>query len=193
VRLEVLNRNYSFDKKLLFRLIELFSRNPLPDAAKFAFFRPEFYGAAMRRLTHVVMRGDSAWSVGDRELMAAVVSQSLESPFCIGAHSATAALAYNDGAKVSAVLSNVDTAPIAEPLRVTLRILQKLAREHQVAPADFGQALLAGVTRRQLEEALAVCFAFNVTARLANAFDFKVLNREGFAAGAKFLLSRGYR
>lgn len=193
MRLEVLDTNYSFDKKLLFRLIALMSRNPVPDAAKFAFYRPDFYGAAMRRLTHAVMRGDSAWSVADRELMAAVVSQSNESAFCIGAHSATAALAYNDEAKVRAVLSDLGTAPIAEPLRATLLMLQNLAREHQMASEDVRRALLAGATRLQLTEALAVCFAFNVTARLANAFDFEVLSKEGFAAGAKFLLNRGYR
>lgn len=193
MRLEVLDTNYSFGKKLLFRLIAFMSRNPVPDAAKLAFYRPDFYGAAMRRLTHAVMRGESAWSVGDRELMAAVVSQANESAFCIGAHSATAALAYKDEAKVTAVLLDLDTAPIAEPLRATLLLLQKLAREHRVASDDIGRAILAGATRHQIREALAVCFAFNVTARLANAFDFEVMSKEGFAAGAKFLLNRGYQ
>jgi hypothetical protein len=35
--------------------------------------------------------------------------------------------------------------------------------------------------------------AFNITDRLADAFGFEVLSPEGFAAGAKFLLKRGYR
>jgi hypothetical protein len=53
--------------------------------------------------------------------------------------------------------------------------------------------LAAGVSREQIEDALAVCFAFNTTDRLADAFDFLVLDAKGFEAGAKFLLTRGYR
>jgi hypothetical protein len=53
--------------------------------------------------------------------------------------------------------------------------------------------LSAGVSRQQIEDALAVGFAFNTTDRLANAFAFEVLSQEGFEAGAKYLLKRGYR
>ena len=38
-------------------------------------YRPEFFGAQMRDLFQEVMRGPSAWSVADRELMAAYVSR----------------------------------------------------------------------------------------------------------------------
>ena len=147
----------------------------------------------MKQLTHEAMRGRSAWSVGDRELMAAVVSKVNECPFCIGAHSAVAAMAYNNEAKVSAVLADLETAPIEEPLRATLRMLAKLTREQAVKPQDIRDVLSAGVSRDQVEDALAVCFAFNTTDRLANAFGFAVPNRDGFFAGATFLLKRGYR
>ena len=55
------------------------------------------------------------------------------------------------------------------------------------------EVLSAGVSRQQVEDALAVCAAFNTTGRLADAFGFEVLSPEGFEAGAKFLLKRGYR
>lgn len=42
------------------------------------------------------MRGPSAWSVGDRELMAGYVSRLNECAFYIKAHTATAAGAYQD-------------------------------------------------------------------------------------------------
>ncbi len=193
MRLQILDTNYSWGTKVLFQLIAFLTRTRLPDAAKITFYRPEFYGASMKRLTHEVMRGDSAWTVGDRELMAAVVSKANESPFCIGAHSATAALAYNDERKVAAVLTNIEAAPVSEPLHATLQLLHKLAREHRVDSDDIQDALNAGATQAQIEDALAVCFAFNVTARLANAFGFRVLSADGFRAGAKFLLNRGYR
>ncbi|MHB1834960.1 MAG: alkylhydroperoxidase AhpD family core domain-containing protein, partial [Solirubrobacteraceae bacterium] len=58
---------------------------------------------------------------------------------------------------------------------------------------DMRAVLSAGVSPAQIQDALAICFAFNTTDRLANAFAFEVLTREGFEAGAKYLLKRGYR
>lgn len=43
------------------------------------------------------------------------------------------------------------------------------------------------------EDALAVCAAFDITDRLADAFGFDLLSPEAFEAGAKYLLKRGYR
>jgi alkylhydroperoxidase family enzyme len=91
------------------------------------------------------------------------------------------------------VLSDLETAPIEEPLRATLRMLRKLTREHHVTPDDMRAVLAAGVSRGQIEDALAVGFAFNTFDRLADAFAFFVPGREAFAAGARFLLARGYR
>jgi alkylhydroperoxidase family enzyme len=105
----------------------------------------------------------------------------------------TAARAYQDGAKVAAVLADLETAPIEEPLRATLRLLAKLTREHAVNPDDMRAVLAVGVSREQIEDALAVCCAFNTTNRLADAFGFFVLEPKGFDAGAKVLLKRGYK
>ena len=193
MRPDVLNDGYSSRTKALFAVIELFSRQPVPDAAKLVFYRPDFYGSLSKRFTHAAMRGPSAWSVADRELMAAYVSQVNDSAFCIGAHSATARQAYRDAPKVAAVLADVDSAPVEEGLRATLRLLGKLTRDGQVAAGDVREVLSAGVSPQQVSDALAVCAAFNVTNRLADAFGFQVLSPEGFDAGAKYLLRRGYR
>src|SRR5450759_3055088 len=137
MRLEILNSGYMFGTKVLFAFIQLASRQPVPDAAKLVFYRADFYGDVMKKITHLAMRGPSAWSVGDRELMAAFVSKINACAFCIEAHTATAARAYQDEAKVSAVLSDLETASIEEPLRATLRLLGKLTREHAVNADDM--------------------------------------------------------
>jgi hypothetical protein len=62
-----------------------------------------------------------------------------------------------------------------------------------VSADDMREVLSAGVSRRQVEDALAVCTAFNITDRLADAFGFELLSPKGFEAGAKYLLKRGYR
>jgi AhpD family alkylhydroperoxidase len=193
MRLDILNRGYRPGAKLLFALIRLFTGHPVPDAARLVFYRPDFYGTLSKEFTHEAMRGPSEWSAGDRELMAAYVSQANENTFCICAHSATARLAYRDGPRVAAALTDVESAPLDEGLRATLRMLGRLTREGKVDAADMCDVLSTGVSRQQVEDALAVCFAFNVTNRLADAFGFAVLRPEGFEAGAKYLLKRGYR
>jgi alkylhydroperoxidase family enzyme len=191
MRLEILDRGHPLHTKALLGVIRLVSRQPVVDAVKLAFYRPDFYGAG--DLTHEAMRGSSAWSIGDRELMAAFVSQANESPFCVAAHSATSGLWYRDDAKVAATLADVDSAPIEEPLRATLRMLGKLTRQHTIDADDVRAVLAAGVSPQQIEDALAVCLAFDITARLSNAFDFAIASPAAMDAGARHLLKRGYR
>jgi uncharacterized peroxidase-related enzyme len=193
MQLDILNHGYGPGTKLLFAVIRLFSGHPVPDAAKLVFYRPDFYGNRAKEFTHEAMRGQSTWSIGDRELMAAYVSGVNESAFCIGAHTATASQAYQDGPRVAAVLTDLESSPIEEPLRATLRVLGKLTREGKVSAEDMRDVLAAGVSPEQVQDALAVCAAFNTTNRLADAFGFEVLSPEGFEAGGKYLLKRGYR
>jgi uncharacterized peroxidase-related enzyme len=193
MRLGILNDGYGFGTKLLFSLIRLFSRQQVPDAARLTFYRPDFYGSHSKALTHEAMRGPSGWPVAERELMAAYVSKVNDCPFCIGAHTATASLAARNEVTVTAALADLESAPVGEGLRATLRMLGKLTRDGHLAAEDVRAVLEAGVSRQQVEDALAICYAFNVTNRLANAFGFEVLSQEGFQAGAKYLLRRGYR
>jgi alkylhydroperoxidase family enzyme len=96
--------------------------------------------------------------------------------------------------KVKAVLADLASAPIAEPLRATLAFLRKVTREHdKVTPDDVAALYAVGVTRAQVEQALNVCYAFNVITRLADTFQFEVGPDSAFEAGAKHLLKRGYR
>lgn len=191
MRLQVLDRGHPYRIKALFAMIRVVSRQPVVDAVKLAFYRRDFYGAG--DLTHEAMRGPSAWSIGDRELMAAVVSQANDSPFCVAAHSATSTLWFGDAAKVTATLADLDIAPLEEPLRATLRMLAMLASAHSIDAHDIRAVLAAGATAAQVQDALAVALAFGITARLANAFDFSVANPAAMTAGAQHLLKRGYR
>lgn len=75
MRLQVLDRGHSAAVKLLFAVIRLASGHRPPDVVKTLRYRPDFFGTPMSALFQEVMRGPSAWSVGDRELMAAFVSR----------------------------------------------------------------------------------------------------------------------
>jgi uncharacterized peroxidase-related enzyme len=192
MRLNILNNGYKFGTKVLFSIIKAVSGYPLPDAARLVFYRPDFYGTPAKKFTHKAMRGPSSWSVADRELMAAFVSNINACTFCVKAHSATSTIAYGNSAKVNQVLANLETAPVEAPLRATLAMLGKLTREHTINADDIRTVMAAGVSQQQVEDALAVCFAFNVTNRLADAFGFFVPSADAFEAGAKYLIKRGY-
>jgi len=50
-----------------------------------------------------------------------------------------------------------------------------------------------GVSRAQIEDALSVCFAFNVINRVGDTFEFEVGDAKSFEVGATMLLKRGYK
>jgi AhpD family alkylhydroperoxidase len=193
VRLAILDSGHSVGTKALFAVIRAISRQPVLDVIKLVKYRADFYGTPMQAVTHEAMRGPSKWSVGDRELMAALVAKTNQCEWCTKAHRAVAERAFGDGAKVASALSDLETAPIEEPLRATLRMLRKLTREHTVDVIEMRAVLAAGVSQEQIEDALAICFSFNTIGRLADAFGFVVPGPEAFEAGAKYLLARGYR
>ena len=96
MRLRILDDGHGFGTKALFALIRMISRQPVLDVIKLVKYRPDFYGQPMGAVTQEAMRGPSAWSVGDRELMAALVSKTNQSEFCTKAHTAVAQRAYGD-------------------------------------------------------------------------------------------------
>jgi uncharacterized peroxidase-related enzyme len=193
MRLAILDNGHGWGKKLLFAIIRVASRHPVLDVIKLVGYRADFYGDPMQSVTQSAMRGPSPWSIGDRELMAAVVARANECEWCVRAHGAVAAGAYSDEPRVMATLSDLDAAPIEEPLRATLGMLRKLTRVQSLQADDVRALLSAGVTREQIEDALAVAFAFNVVNRLADTFGFALPTPEAMKSGAKYILARGYR
>ena len=75
MRLAILDSGHSLGTKALFAFIRAVSRQPVPDIVKLACYRADFSSTLAKKLAHEAMRGPSAWSVGDRELMAAFVSK----------------------------------------------------------------------------------------------------------------------
>lgn len=51
----------------------------------------------------------------------------------------------------------------------------------------------AGVSDQAIEDAIYVCFGFNVLTRLADAFDFDLITPEQFQEGGKNMLRFGYK
>jgi hypothetical protein len=61
--------------RLVFAMIRLMSGQRAPDVVRTIFFRKQLFGKPFSRLVHDTLRGPSEWSVGERELIAAFVSE----------------------------------------------------------------------------------------------------------------------
>src|SRR5256886_17562286 len=68
-------RGHRLPQRLKLMLIRLVSGRRVPDVVKTLIYRSEFFGRPMCDWTQAVMRGPSAWSVGERELFAAFTSR----------------------------------------------------------------------------------------------------------------------
>ena len=178
--------------RLLIRLISLMSGMRLPDAARAVFYHKAFFGDPMSLWTHAAMRGESAWTVGERELLAAMTAKWNACPFCVGAHGAIAAQVLGKPL-VKTALDDVEQAELPTKLRATLAFLEVLTRRPDTLTAEDAQvALREGVTPEALEDAIAASVLFNITARCADALGYAMLEEGDFDRAAKRLLVQGY-
>lgn len=192
MRLPEVERGDSFGNRLLIRFISAVSGMRLPDAARVAFYHKNFFSAPLGAWTQAAMRGPSAWSVGERELMAAMVAKWNSCAFCVGAHGAVAAKTMTRPV-VDAALADFRSAPITEALQGTLAFLEIMTLRPMDLSADSArEALRSGVTNEALQDAAAVAAVFNIITRYADALNFAMPTAAEFDRAADMLLKRGY-
>jgi len=192
MRLREIERGDGVLNRLLIRFISLVTRMRLPDAARVAFYHKEFFGVPMGAWTQAAMRGPSPWSIGERELMAAMVAKWNSCAFCVGAHGAIAAKEMQRPA-VDAVLADFRAAPIPEGLKAALKFLEIMTLRPMELTVENAKAVLnAGVSADALSDAVAVGALFNVVTRYADALGFALPTANEFDRAASMLLKRGY-
>ena len=192
MRLSEIDRGDTLANRLLIRFISLVSGMRLPDAARVAFYHKSFFGVPMGAWTQAAMRGPSDWSVGERELMAAMVAKWNSCEFCVGAHGAVAAKVLERPA-IEAALANFRTAPISEGLKETLVFLEIMTlRPTELTVENAKVVFRSGVSPPALTDAIAVATIFNIVTRYADALDFAMPGPDEFERAASMLLKRGY-
>ena len=192
MRLPEVERGSSLGNRLLIRFISTVMRMRLPDAARVAFYHKDF-GRPIGAWTHAAMRGPSSWTMGERELMAAMVAKWNSCEFCVGAHSAVAAKQLARPT-IDQTLADYRAAPIANGLRATLGFLEKMtSHPADLSAEDARTVLRAGVTSESLTDAIAVASAFNIVTRYADALDFAIPSPSEFDRAGDMLLKWGYR
>lgn len=81
MRLPVIERGERVRDRLLYKVVRAVSGHPMPDVVRTLRYRAAQFGTPFNDLIQDVMRGPSAWSVGERELFAAYVSKRNECEF----------------------------------------------------------------------------------------------------------------
>jgi hypothetical protein len=74
MRLSNVERGDGLAPRLIYKVIRVMSGFRAPDVVRTVFYRKKFFGTPHSRHTQAVMRGPSDWSVGEREMFAAYVS-----------------------------------------------------------------------------------------------------------------------
>lgn len=192
MRLQKVTKGDGFLSALLIRFISGVSGMRLPDAARIVMYHRDFYGKPMTNWTHAAMRGESAWSAGERELFAAMTAKWNQCPFCIDAHGAIASLVI-DKTMVAAALNDYHKAGLSSKLYAVLQFLEILAKTPgALTMAHVAAVLRSGISTAELEDAMAVVALFSITVRCANALNFEMLNDADQARAAKRMLQQGY-
>ncbi len=124
-------------------------------------FRPET-AAPMRQLAEVLLRGDNTLTRGERELIAAYVSNLNECEFCQASHSSFAALQLDGGMPVvDQVKADPETAPISDKLRALLAIAAKVRQDGRlVSDEDVEAARAEGATDVEIHDTVLIAAAF---------------------------------
>jgi uncharacterized peroxidase-related enzyme len=151
-----------------------------------------YYGASMGAWTQAVMRGPSAWTIGERELMAALVAKWNGCVYCTDVHSMVAAR-HVGGASVEAVLANYEGAPISAGLKATLAFLETMTlRPTELTEGDARAVLGRGVSEQSLADAIAVGAVFNLIVGYVNTLNFAIPPADRRRRVADSLVESGY-
>jgi len=181
------------NERVLNRFISLASGVRAADAPRVTLKNKAFFGVSLGAWTQAAMRGPSAWSIGEREVMAAMVAKWNDCAFCADIHSAVAA--RHMGRKtVDAVLADYHSAPISPGLKTTLAYLEIMTlRPEKLTEGDAQAVLGSGISAESLTDAIAIASVFNLIARYASALGFSVPPRAKLHRLADTLLEGGYR
>ena len=140
----------------------------------------------------VVLRGPSALSVGERELIAAFVSALNLCDYCAGVHQGVA-LEFGIAPDLLADLVADDHSPALDPrFKPILQFVRKLTlTPNKITKNDAEAIFAAGWEERTLFDVVSVCALFNFMNRFVEGLGIRG-DAEYFALASKRLSQKGY-
>jgi len=117
--------------------------------------------APIRELTQILLRGPSALSEGERELIAAVVSHRNECTFCATAHTAAANILLGEENTSYKVKEDITTAPLSDKMKALLTIAAQVQQSGKKVTAESVQkAKDAGATDVEIHDTVLIAALF---------------------------------
>jgi uncharacterized peroxidase-related enzyme len=139
-----------------------------------------------------IMRGASAFTAGERELMAAYVSRLNSCTYCASSHSEAAVVLGVERQLLEALMADIDTAPIDKRFRPIFKFLKKLTlTPSKMIQGDADAIYAEGWDERALHDVIMVCCCFSFMNRLADGYGLPS-DPALFAARAKRHAEEGY-
>ncbi len=154
---------------LLLELVRAPGNDPPPGVVRMLTHRPELFGEPLSNLLHQLVQGACEWTLGERELFAAFTARLAQCAFFTTLPGAVTSLEHGLE-NPATLLETWRDSGLRPPLKAMLAFLEKMTlRPDELGPADAEAVRAAGVSDAALENAVHVCAAFNMIARLGDA------------------------
>ncbi len=149
-------------------------------------------GRPLLEYHEALLRGESPFTIAEREIMAAYVSRLNSCDYCAGAHTALAKLFGVSEELLDALTDDLDTANIDAKMRPVLRYIRKLTQTPARMTQDDADAVFAaGWDESALYDAVQVCCLYNFMNRFTDGLGL-VADPDQFDAEAKRIRASGY-
>lgn len=165
-----------------------------PDATLIDVFKayPQF-AKPLHEFAHELMRGESPLTAGEREFIAAYVSNLNGCDYCQGSHTAVATKFGIPEELLKSLPSEVDALDVSDKFKVILRYVHKLnERPAEITQRDVDTVLEAGWDEDAFCHATLVCAFFNFMNRWVDGFGIELDGKIAQMAG-EMLHKKGYR
>ncbi len=166
----------------------------LPGITGLFAYRPET-AAPLGQLAEVLLRGPSSLSVGERELIGAVVSRGNDCTFCSRSHAAVAAEALEGGMPVvEAAWKDVDGAPVSAKVRALLHVALAVRESGKSVGEDLIETARAeGATDVEIHDTVLIAAAFCMFNRYVDGLaTLAVDDQDAYREVGVHLLANGY-
>ena len=139
----------------------------------------------------ILLRGESAFSPAERELIAAYVSALNKCDYCRAVHSQTAVALGISADSMANVVFNSQNADVDPRMRPVLYFVRKLTLSPgKITSADVDEIFAAGWDDQALHDAVAICALFNLMNRLVNGLQATPLDKGRISGKQVVIFSR---
>jgi uncharacterized peroxidase-related enzyme len=117
--------------------------------------------APIRELTQILLRGPSALTAGERELIATVVSYRNECRFCTQAHTAVANCLLGESETTEKVITDVTSSPVSEKMKALLIIAAQVQTGGKAVTKEaINEAKNLGATDLEIHDTVLIAALF---------------------------------